>query len=142
MHGKTVKFRHCPPTVSGRELSASVTASEQPVWEDRCEVRGSRKSGDRFSHSLLCGLFSEGERIMAALIFLVLLISPFEILNGTIFDPAGAVVGSATVEISGPAFSRSASTSDSGAFSIADIPAGSYSLRVTAKGFAPSATAA
>src|ERR1051326_2953005 len=40
MHGKTVKFRRCPATVSGRWLSASVTASEQPVWEGRCEVRG------------------------------------------------------------------------------------------------------
>src|SRR6266566_8162882 len=39
MHGKTVKFRHCPATVSGRELSASVTAPEQPVWEGRCEDR-------------------------------------------------------------------------------------------------------
>ena len=75
---------------------------------------------------------------MAVLTFLLLLISPFEILNGVILDPAGAVVGGATVEVTGQVFSRTAFTNDSGVFSIEDIPAGfSYSLRVTAKGFAP-----
>src|ERR1700741_713607 len=74
---------------------------------------------------------------MAVLTLLFFLfVSAPEILKGTILDPAGAVVIGAKVEISGQDFSRSVTTNDSGVFSIEDIPAGAYSLRVTANGFA------
>jgi carboxypeptidase family protein len=80
-------------------------------------------------------LFSEGERIMAALTFLFFLLVPqSEIVKGTVFDPAGGVVAGAKVEVTGRGLARSESTNASGVFSIEDIPAGSYSLRITASG--------
>src|SRR5580704_9208217 len=136
MHGKTVKFRHCPATVSGSNDLHLSLHRKQPVWEGKCEASGCAASQETGSANCW-ELFSEGERIMAVLTFLFFLfVSPSEILKGVILDPAGAVVAGAKVEISGPGVSRSVSTSDSGVFSIEDVPAGAYSLRVTANGFA------
>jgi outer membrane cobalamin receptor len=74
---------------------------------------------------------------MAVLTFLFFLfVPPSEILKGTILDPSGAAVTAAKVEISGSGFSRSVAANDSGVFSIEDVPVGTYSLRVTANGFA------
>ena len=60
-------------------------------------------------------------------------------VNGTVLDPSGAVVPSATVEIDNPvsAFKRSTVTNSSGGFSFPNVPFNPYHLTVTAAGFAP-----
>ena len=72
--------------------------------------------------------------VLAFLLFF-LLVSPSELLRGTILDPTGAGVAGARVEISGSNFSRSTYTDDGGGFSFEEAPIGSYSLRVVANGF-------
>jgi hypothetical protein len=60
-------------------------------------------------------------------------------VNGTVLDPSGAVIPSATVEIINPvsAFRRSTVTDSSGTFSFPNVPFNPYHLTVTAAGFAP-----
>ena len=62
-------------------------------------------------------------------------------LNGTVFDPTGAVVANAKVEIhqvvSG--FDRTTTTDGKGNFSFSNVPFNPYHMTVTAAGFAPSA---
>ena len=60
-------------------------------------------------------------------------------VNGTVLDPSGAVVPSATVEIGNPvsAFKRSTVTDSSGRFSFPNVPFNPYHLTVTAAGFTP-----
>ncbi len=62
-------------------------------------------------------------------------------LNGTVFDPTGAVVANATVElrqlVSG--FDRTTVTDGKGNFSFSNVPFNPYHMTVTATGFAPSA---
>ncbi len=60
-------------------------------------------------------------------------------VNGTVVDPTGAVVASATVEIHNPvsAFDRSETSDSSGNFSFPNVPFNPYHLSVSAKGFAP-----
>jgi hypothetical protein len=57
---------------------------------------------------------------------------------GTVSDPSGAVVPSATVEIHNPvsAFSRITTTDSAGKFSIPNVPFNPYHLSVTGQGFA------
>jgi hypothetical protein len=59
-------------------------------------------------------------------------------ISGTVVDPTGAVVPSATVEIRNPVsgFVRSTSTNNSGTFNFANVPFNPYHLTVTAAGFA------
>jgi carboxypeptidase family protein len=60
-------------------------------------------------------------------------------VRGTVTDPAGALVPSAKVVLSGTdGASRTATTGRDGTFRIPAVPAGKYTLIVTAKGFAPS----
>lgn len=60
-------------------------------------------------------------------------------VHGTITDPSGALIASATVTLSGPAgVSKSATTGRDGAFRLTGVAAGTYQLTVTAPGFAPS----
>ena len=60
-------------------------------------------------------------------------------VHGTITDPSGALIASATVALSGPAgVSKSATTGRDGAFRLTGVTAGTYRLTVTAPGFAPS----
>jgi vitamin B12 transporter len=74
---------------------------------------------------------------MAVLTFLLfLLASPPEVVKGIVLDPAGRVVTDAKVEVYGSGFAGTVPTDASGVFSIEEIPAGTYSLRVTASGFA------
>jgi hypothetical protein len=58
-------------------------------------------------------------------------------INGTVLDPTGAVVPSATVEIRNPVsgFDRSTNTDSSGRFAFTNIPFNNYHLTVTAAGF-------
>ena len=60
-------------------------------------------------------------------------------LNGTVFDPSGAVVANATVElhqaVSG--YDRTAITDNKGNFSFPNVPLNPYHMTVTAPGFAP-----
>src|SRR5437868_2661288 len=133
MHGKTVQFRHCPATVSGRSYPAFVTASGEPMWEDNAMTGAASQETGSADYLTL---FSEGERIMAVLTFLFFLFaSPPDNVKGTILDPTGASVAGARVEISAAALSQSATTDGSGTFSIEGVPSGTYSLRVTASGF-------
>ena len=59
-------------------------------------------------------------------------------VTGTVVDPSGAVVPSATVQIHNPVsgFDRTTSTDTSGKFSISNIPFNPYHLSVTGQGFA------
>ena len=59
-------------------------------------------------------------------------------VTGTVFDPSGAVVPNANVEIRNPVsgFERAATTDASGSFSIPNIPFNPYQLTVQAQGFA------
>ncbi len=60
-------------------------------------------------------------------------------LTGTVFDPTGAVVPNATVEIQNPVsgYSRSVATDSTGKFTFPNVPFNPYHLTVTGKGFAP-----
>jgi len=76
--------------------------------------------------------------MIVALTFLVFLsTSQLQTLNGTVLDSAGGAVAGARVEITGPGTPSAASTNETGAFSIDEIPPGRYSMRITANGFAP-----
>src|SRR5207253_3656521 len=58
---------------------------------------------------------------------------------GVVVDPSGAVVANATVEIRNPVsgFERTATTDNSGRFSIPNVPFNPYHLSVTGQGFNP-----
>jgi Carboxypeptidase regulatory-like domain len=60
-------------------------------------------------------------------------------ITGTVVDPSGAVVASATVDLHNPVsgFSRSAVTDAVGKFVISNVPFNPYHLSITGKGFAP-----
>jgi Carboxypeptidase regulatory-like domain/TonB-dependent Receptor Plug Domain len=60
-------------------------------------------------------------------------------VTGTVYDPSGAVVPNATVEIHNPVsgFARNATTNDTGTFSIPNVPFNPYHVTVTSSGFAP-----
>jgi hypothetical protein len=62
-------------------------------------------------------------------------------INGTVFDPTGAVVRDATVEIHNAVshFDRTATTDSSGAFNISNVPFNPYHMTVSATGFAATA---
>src|SRR5215813_7946777 len=101
------------------------------TWEAASQETGSAAEWNSF----------RGERIMAVLTFLAFLfVYPSELLLGTIFDPTGAAVSGAKVELYGPGFSQITYTDEAGLFSIEfsgdQTPIGTYSLRVTANGFA------
>jgi hypothetical protein len=57
-------------------------------------------------------------------------------LHGVVTDPSGAIVPGATVTVTGKSVTRQAKSNDVGAYWIPNLPAGSYDLRVSAKGFA------
>jgi hypothetical protein len=58
-------------------------------------------------------------------------------ISGTVTDPNGAVVSGATVKATnlGTNFQRETTTSGEGSFSIALLPAGSYSVEISSQGF-------
>ncbi len=58
-------------------------------------------------------------------------------ISGTVSDVSGAVIPGATVTLTstGQGFTRAATTNSTGNFLVAALPAGSYNLDVTAKGF-------
>jgi hypothetical protein len=58
-------------------------------------------------------------------------------ISGTVQDSSGAVVPSATVTVvsEGTALTRSAVSSESGAYFISNVPIGFYELSATAPGF-------
>ena len=81
-------------------------------------------------------------RIVPTLVLVALsLLLPFstwaDTISGTIKDPSGGVVPGARVEISGSNLPQSAvaTSDDSGKFSVPDVSAGKYSVRVTKDGF-------
>src|SRR5215470_13337576 len=64
------------------------------------------------------------------------------ILEGTVTDPSGSAVPSASVEIQNPVshYSRTTSTDTDGKFRFVNLPLNPYHVVVTATGFAPIAT--
>src|SRR5262245_16258305 len=85
MHGKAVKIRHCPATVSGTSSRVFVTA-----WQCACgkasatEAPQSQETGSAETWEL----FSEGEKIMSTLSLLFfLLLSP-----SALHQRSGAVI--------------------------------------------------
>jgi len=60
-------------------------------------------------------------------------------VSGTVTDPSGAVVASASVTIHDPVsgYERSVTTDSSGSFSFSNVPFNPYHMTVTASGFAP-----
>jgi hypothetical protein len=60
-------------------------------------------------------------------------------ISGTVFDPSGAVVANATVEVRNPVsgFSRTAVTDAAGKFTVPNVPFNPYHIQVTGQGFAP-----
>lgn len=59
-------------------------------------------------------------------------------VRGSVTDPTGALIPTATLVLSdGGAFSRTAHAGHDGNYALTGIPAGTYSLSVTADGFAP-----
>src|SRR5437667_9251660 len=60
-------------------------------------------------------------------------------IAGTVVDPTGAVVATATVDVRNPVsgFSRIALTDAAGKFVVPNVPFNPYHLTVTGKGFAP-----
>ena len=62
-------------------------------------------------------------------------------ISGTVFDPTGALVPDAKVEIHNPIshFDRSTTTDSSGTFTIPNVPFNPYHMTVNATGFAASA---
>src|SRR3954451_21194875 len=58
-------------------------------------------------------------------------------IQGTVRDATGGSVAGATIEVSGPSLIgiRKVTTDDRGAYRIAALPPGSYTMTVTAKGF-------
>src|SRR5262245_7314010 len=100
-------------------------------WEAASQEAGSAAERNSF----------RGERIMTVLTLLAFLfVCPSELLQGTILDPTGAAVSGAKVELDGPAFSQITYTDETGFFSMEfpgnQTPIGTYSLRITANGFA------
>ncbi|MGA2570106.1 MAG: TonB-dependent receptor [Terracidiphilus sp.] len=60
-------------------------------------------------------------------------------INGTVTDPSGAVIATATVALAGPAgIVKSVKTGHDGAYRMTGVAAGTYRLSISAEGFAPS----
>ncbi len=71
---------------------------------------------------------------MLALALLFQLASAQPSLRGVVTDPSGALVPNASVQLRGPA-NRSSRSNLSGEYNFPALPAGTYEIRVTAKGF-------
>src|SRR5579883_995193 len=56
-------------------------------------------------------------------------------LHGVVTDPSGASIAGASVQLRGPAGSAQAKTDANGQYTFNTIKPGTYSIRVTAKGF-------
>src|SRR6187399_3079774 len=70
--------------------------------------------------------------VVLALLFQLAAAQPS--LRGVVTDPSGAVVPNATVEVRGPT-GRRVRSGPAGEYSFPALPAGTYEIRVTAKGF-------
>jgi Carboxypeptidase regulatory-like domain len=74
--------------------------------------------------------------VLAFLSLSALAQAPTATISGKVTDQTGAVIPQATVTVSGPGKRASATTDQLGGYQIQSLPAGSYSVAATAKGFA------
>lgn len=77
--------------------------------------------------------------IVALGVFLTPVVAQAQSISGTVLDPSGAVVPSATVQIHNPVsgYDRSTTTDTSGRFNFPNVPFNPYHLSVNAPGFSP-----
>src|ERR1700674_1752122 len=74
---------------------------------------------------------------LALLMAVALFAQPPASLRGAVTDPSGAGVPGASVTVTGPGgLVRVVKTSSNGTYNIANLPAGTYTLRIAASGFA------
>src|SRR5437764_1046149 len=98
----------------------------------------------RFPHSFLMAYHSRFSLLLRACVFVLFLCGSTglhaEKIMGTVHDPTGAVIPSAKVEITGDSLPQpEVITSDGiGRFVSPELASGSYLVRVTRDGFAPS----
>jgi len=71
---------------------------------------------------------------LSLLLFLAL--APSDFLKGTIQDSTGAAVNRARIEVSRPGFSREIYSDSAGQFALDEVPPGTYTVIITAVGFA------
>src|SRR5690242_7418680 len=76
---------------------------------------------------------------MRALGFLLLLLLPPDTFHGTVQDPGGDIVAGARIQLSRPGVSRETNSAGDGRFDFNDLPDGTYTVIITAAGFAPHA---
>src|ERR1700692_3998041 len=79
---------------------------------------------------------SLGQCALALLMAVALFAQAPASLRGTVTDPSGAGVPGASVTVTGPGgLVRVAQTGNEGSYTITNLPPGTYTLRVAAKGF-------
>src|SRR5215467_10287941 len=74
---------------------------------------------------------------MTAFSLLLFLLLPPDTFNGTVQDPAGGLVAGARIQLSRPGVSRETNSGGDGRFAFEDLPDGTYTVIITAVGFAP-----
>ena len=130
MHGKAVKIRHCPATVSGMRSGRSGHCASGKV----ASRKASRKSGDRFLAPERI-TFSREKRPMRTIILLSLSLAALagETVNihGAILDPSGRAVQGARVQCG----DRSVYTNFEGRFTFANLDR--CEARIEKPGFRP-----
>jgi hypothetical protein len=83
-------------------------------------------------------VFSRGAAVFLALALMaaMLVAQPASTLRGKVLDPSGAAVPKASVIVSGPGgTTKVTETNNDGDYSVAGLPPGKYTVRVTAPGF-------
>src|SRR5258708_6545853 len=83
-------------------------------------------------------VFSRGAALCLglALMAAMLVAQPASTLRGKVLDPSGAAVPKASVIVSGPGgTTKVTETNNDGDYSVAGLPPGKYTVRVTAPGF-------
>jgi hypothetical protein len=129
-----------------RRADGTVLTKDCPVGLRAVRLRATRAAGAAFAALLsLCSLTSaqtKGQKLSCSgggqvSVERKKTASKTAALNGTILDPAGAIIPMAEVVLKNESTKKefSATTSDEGEFSMPVLPAGKYTLRVKVPGF-------